>query len=51
MVEERSKFTPSLSCYLAASPADLKQYDEVVVEGTIEKSFGASLTDCTYTKR
>lgn len=51
VVDEKGKMDPSVSCYVAASPADLRQYDAVVVEGTIEKLFGASLKDCTYTKR
>lgn len=51
VIDEKGKSSPSISCAVAAEPKDLRQYDPVVVEGTIEKMFGASLKDCTYTKR
>lgn len=41
-----------LGCAVALTeePKDLTQYDPVLVEGTVEKLFGASLKDCTVKK-
>lgn len=51
VIDAKGKMRPSISCALPSKPEDLKQYDAVLVEGTVEKMFGASLKDCSYTKR
>ena len=49
VIEKKGQMRPSTSCAVSEAPK-LKQYDAVVIEGTVKKSFGAALKDCTVTK-
>lgn len=50
IVESKDDTKTSTSCQVTEVPDGLVQYDAVVVEGTVEKLFGASLKDCKATK-
>lgn len=50
IVESKEDTKTNTSCAVAEEPKDLTQYDAVLVEGTVEKLFGASLKDCTVKK-
>lgn len=41
----------TVGCEVGTAPAGLMQYTPVVVEGTVDKGFGARLKDCTLTKK
>jgi hypothetical protein len=51
LVPDRKEMKVSATCHLAAKPLGLKQFDEVVAEGRVDKSFGqGDLRDCSFHK-
>jgi len=47
LVDSKDSTDITLACELAAEAPTMKQFDKVTVKGTIAKSFGASLENCS----